>query len=401
MFAAWIGCPVTHSPLHAQVREYTLHQHVLPRRGSAGSTRLLRVNSPPSRQLSARAISCKSWLERSRCRCWAHGRDQDVECGYRDCCGYGGALGCLLVWMDEPQLTVRIPLTVRTHDNRRDSSAISSPCVSCTSNPTTAITNDSLCIVLSAKRATLPVKKSAFFWPRWVHDGLSHQWIEMYANVLVTGSDVDSGPIRVSCNVCIVLLATYWINALCHSGTVNYLHLFPQFCISIALVIKCVRRMRYTRAWTDYIWSSNSKQPVVGAIYAPFTPGISSHPQDSQNGTLYSAAHGLGSFLTQVNPENFSSLLTPPTRQDISTCSPTQYSARLPLLKPAGVFPPEAPKSCLFAAEWGKDRRDKLDGNLTKKVNSMWNMACEIGGRQGKGGEFRFNQRPGDLSRTC
>lgn len=28
-----------------------------------------------------------------------------------------------------------------------------------------------------------------------------------------------------------------------------------------------------------------------------------------------------------------------------------------------------------------------MDGNLTKKVNSMWNMACEIGGRGGKGGK--------------
>lgn len=137
-----------------------------------------------------------------------------------------------------------------------------------------------------------------------------------------------------------------------------------------------------------------SKKPVVGAIYAPFTPGISSHPQDSQNGTLYSAADGLGSFLTQVNPENFPSLLNPSSRSQSTrtdrnnTCSPTEYSARLPLLKPPGPFPIEAPKSCLFAAEWGKDRRDKLDGNLTKKVNSMWNMACEIGGRGGKGGKY-------------
>lgn len=88
-----------------------------------------------------------------------------------------------------------------------------------------------------------------------------------------------------------------------------------------------------------------------------------------------------------MNPENFSSLSRPTRRQYTSTCSPTQYSARLPLLSPPGIFPPEAPKSCLFAAEWGKDRRDKLDGNLTKKVNSMWNMACEIGGRGGKGGK--------------
>ena len=124
---------------------------------------------------------------------------------------------------------------------------------------------------------------------------------------------------------------------------------------------------------------------MVGAIYAPFVSGISSHPQDAQNGTLYSAASGLGAFLTTVTPENYPHLLDPPMRAS-SSCKPTIYSAQLPLLKPAAPFLLDAPKGCLFAAEWGKDRRDRPDGNLTKKVNSMWNMACEIGGRDGKGG---------------
>jgi myo-inositol-1(or 4)-monophosphatase len=132
----------------------------------------------------------------------------------------------------------------------------------------------------------------------------------------------------------------------------------------------------------------SSKQPVVGAVYAPFVSGVSSHPQDSQNGTLYSGATGLGSFLTPVDPTSFPTLVAAQSRIS-QICAPTQYSARLPLLKPAGVIPPEAPKGCLFAAEWGKDRKDRPDGNLTKKVNSMWNMACEVGGRNGKGGERR------------
>lgn len=129
-----------------------------------------------------------------------------------------------------------------------------------------------------------------------------------------------------------------------------------------------------------------SKIPVVGGIYAPFASGVSKHPLDSQNGTLYSAAHGLGSFLTPVDPTSFPSLTRASPRQS-SSCSPTPYSASLPLLKPVAPFSEEAPKGCLFAAEWGKDRKDKPNGNLTKKVNSMWNMACEIGGRQGKGGK--------------
>lgn len=151
-----------------------------------------------------------------------------------------------------------------------------------------------------------------------------------------------------------------------HSGTVNYLHLFSQFAISIALVV--------------------DKKPVVGVIYAPFTSGVSSHPLDAQNGTLYSAATGFGAFLTPVDPSSFPDLVDPAYRKGRSTCAPTQYAAPLPLLRPIAPLSPEAPKGCLFAAEWGKDRRDRPDSNLTKKVKSIWNMACEIGGRQGKGG---------------
>ncbi|KAK4047286.1 hypothetical protein OIO90_006247 [Microbotryomycetes sp. JL221] len=47
---------------------------------------------------------------------------------------------------------------------------------------------------------------------------------------------------------------------------------------------------------------------------------------------------------------------------------------------------PDAPKGCLFTAEWGKARSDTPTSNLTKKVNTFWNMAAEVKGRGGKGG---------------
>ena len=50
------------------------------------------------------------------------------------------------------------------------------------------------------------------------------------------------------------------------------------------------------------------------------------------------------------------------------------------------VTPPNAPKGCTLAVEWGKDRKDIPCGNLERKVNSFWNLAGEIGGRNGKGG---------------
>lgn len=40
----------------------------------------------------------------------------------------------------------------------------------------------------------------------------------------------------------------------------------------------------------------------------------------------------------------------------------------------------------MFGCEWGKDRRDIPDGNLSRKIESFMNMAGEIGGRGGKGG---------------
>lgn len=112
-------------------------------------------------------------------------------------------------------------------------------------------------------------------------------------------------------------------------GTVNYTHLFPMFCVSIAFIL-------------------NGK-PTIGVIYAPFLNQI------------FSACKGQGAFLNETRP--------------------------LPLVRnPIPPMPENAPKGCVFSCEWGKDRRDVADGNLYRKIESFLNMAGEIGGRGGKGG---------------
>ncbi|RJE19298.1 Inositol monophosphatase QutG, partial [Aspergillus sclerotialis] len=121
---------------------------------------------------------------------------------------------------------------------------------------------------------------------------------------------------------------TNFINT--NPGTVNYTHIFPMFCVSIAFLI--------------------SNRPVIGVIYAPF-----------QN-QLFSSCVGRGAWLNE-------------TRQ-------------LPLIRSPSIppMPPNAPSKCIFSCEWGKDRRDVPDGNMYRKIESFVNMAAEIGGRDGKGG---------------
>jgi len=112
-------------------------------------------------------------------------------------------------------------------------------------------------------------------------------------------------------------------------GTVNYIHLFPMFCVSIAFI-------------------HNSKA-LIGVIYAPFL------------NQLFSSCAGRGAFLNETQ--------------------------RLPLIRdPVAPLPDNAPSGCIFSCEWGKDRRDTPDGNLSRKIESFVNMASEIGGRGGKGG---------------
>ncbi|KAK3305452.1 inositol monophosphatase [Chaetomium strumarium] len=111
-------------------------------------------------------------------------------------------------------------------------------------------------------------------------------------------------------------------------GTVNYTHLFPMFCVSIAFVV--------------------GGKPVIGVICGPFLNQLST------------ACRGRGAWLNETLP--------------------------LPLARnPIPPMPPNAPSRCIFSCEWGKDRKDTPGGNLHRKVDSFLNMAAEIGGRGGKG----------------
>ncbi|GAA5915501.1 hypothetical protein JCM6882_007911 [Rhodosporidiobolus microsporus] len=150
-------------------------------------------------------------------------------------------------------------------------------------------------------------------------------------------------------------------------GTVNFVHLFPTCCVSIGF---CV-----------------NKVPIVGAVFAPILGGL--HITNAQ-GTLFSAAQGLGAWSTPISFPYSSSALSTPSSPS-TTASPTgkpqpwEHACPLPYIPPQPL-PADAPKGCLFTAEWGKARSDAPESNLTKKANSLWNMAGEIGGRGGKGG---------------
>jgi myo-inositol-1(or 4)-monophosphatase len=112
-------------------------------------------------------------------------------------------------------------------------------------------------------------------------------------------------------------------------GTVNYIHLFPMFCVSIAFIHK--------------------SKPLVGVIYAPFI------------NQFFSSCSGRGAFLNETQ--------------------------QLPLVRnPIAPMPEKAPAGCVFSCEWGKDRRDIPDGNMHRKIESFVNMAAELGGRSGRGG---------------
>jgi len=116
-------------------------------------------------------------------------------------------------------------------------------------------------------------------------------------------------------------------------GTVNYTHLFPMVCISIAFL--------------------HNSHPVVGVIAAPFLS------------TTWSAAKSRGAWYSSpIHPDPI----------------------KLPLLQPPPPLPANAPKGCIFSCEWGKDRRDIPEGNLYRKASTFLNMAAETGSRDGKGG---------------
>ncbi|QKX62176.1 uncharacterized protein TRUGW13939_09334 [Talaromyces rugulosus] len=113
-------------------------------------------------------------------------------------------------------------------------------------------------------------------------------------------------------------------------GTVNYTHLFPMFCVSIAFLL--------------------DGQPVIGVINAPML------------NQTFSSCVGRGAWLNETTP--------------------------LPLIRNPSIppMPANAPGKCVFSCEWGKDRRDSPGGNMHKKIDSFVNMAAERGGRDGLGG---------------
>ncbi|KFA53330.1 hypothetical protein S40293_06661 [Stachybotrys chartarum IBT 40293] len=112
-------------------------------------------------------------------------------------------------------------------------------------------------------------------------------------------------------------------------GTVNFTHIFPMFCVSIAFAVR--------------------GRPVIGVVNAPFLH------------QLFTSCAGRGAWLNETQ--------------------------RLPLVRnPTPCMPADAPGGCTFSCEWGKDRRDVEGGNMMRKVESFVTMAAERGGRGGKGG---------------
>lgn len=112
-------------------------------------------------------------------------------------------------------------------------------------------------------------------------------------------------------------------------GTVNFTHIFPMFCVSIAFAV--------------------NGHPVIGVINAPFLA------------QLFTSCKGRGAWLNETQ--------------------------QLPLLRdPVPPLPENAPRGCIFSCEWGKDRGDGRDGNLARKIDSFVAMALEPKARGGLGG---------------
>ncbi|KAL4924435.1 inositol monophosphatase family protein [Aspergillus undulatus] len=113
-------------------------------------------------------------------------------------------------------------------------------------------------------------------------------------------------------------------------GTVNFTHAFPMFCVSIGLIV--------------------NHHPVIGVIYAPLLD------------QLFSSCLNRGAWLNE--------------------------SRQLPLIRKPAIppLPPTAPSKCIFACEWGKDRRDIAGGNLERKIESFTTLAMEREARGGLGG---------------
>ncbi|KAF7856003.1 hypothetical protein EAF04_009959 [Stromatinia cepivora] len=114
-------------------------------------------------------------------------------------------------------------------------------------------------------------------------------------------------------------------------GTVNYTHLFPMFCISIAFCLNGIS--------------------IIGVIHAPVLDvsysALAGH--DAWENDHVGVSDGVASGGASSGSGNL------------------KGKRKLP-------------------CEWGRDRRDIEGGNLRKKIDSFVNLASEIGGRGGKGG---------------
>ncbi|KAL7269402.1 hypothetical protein RUND412_007942 [Rhizina undulata] len=120
-------------------------------------------------------------------------------------------------------------------------------------------------------------------------------------------------------------------------GTVNFVHTFPNVCISLALC--------------------TFKSPVVGVVYNPYT----TH--------MYTAIKNQGSFITMpVRSDNLKDDATPITPR------------KIPLPRKANPEPLEGLNKALVAVEWGSDRKGH-NWNVKAKTIAKLAAAPEEGGK--------------------
>lgn len=131
-------------------------------------------------------------------------------------------------------------------------------------------------------------------------------------------------------------------------GTVNYVHLFPVCTLSSPSHLRRADRTR--QAVCIALGFCVEKVPVVGVTYAPFLAGA--FGPSGSGGVLWSSVRGRGAFQSHVHSAASS---RDPTRYALARLVESG-AIRLPLRN--DPLPVDAPKGCLIAAEWGKDRRE-------------------------------------------
>ena len=93
--------------------------------------------------------------------------------------------------------------------------------------------------------------------------------------------------------------------------------------------------------------------------------------------SLYSSAQGHGAWLAMVPSSG--------PLPSFASLPPSSDSMRLPYIKPAARFPPDAPKSLILAAEWGKQRDPRPGGHLSRKIESFLTLVADPASRGGGG----------------